>query len=77
VVGLAGVERVPPVSQATCPVILNLLHILPHPCRRLLAESTQKILGLQKPSVPNIVRRQNKRVGMSAYGQMGSATGGQ
>ena len=32
----------PPVSQASCLVILNLLHVLTHPCRRLLIESTQK-----------------------------------
>jgi hypothetical protein len=48
------------------------------PCRRLLTDSIQKItLGLQKPSVPNIVGRQNKRAGMSAHGQVGSATCGQ
>ena len=33
-------------------------------CRRLLTESIQKItLGLQKPSVPKIVERQNTRAG--------------
>ena len=47
------------------------------PCRRLLTDSIQKTLGLQKPSVPNIVGRQNKCAGMSAYGQVGNATGGQ
>ena len=41
------------------------------PCRRLLTDSTQNTLVLQKPSVPNIVGRQNKRAGMSAYGQCG------
>jgi len=41
------------------------------PCRRLLTESTQKILGLQKPSVSNFVRRPNKRAGMHAHGQVG------
>jgi len=48
-----------------------------NPCRRLLTDSTQKLLGLQKPSVPKILRRPNKRAGMPAYGQVGSATGGQ
>ena len=48
------------------------------PCRRLLTDSIQKkILGLQKPSVPNIVGRRNKRAGMPAYGQVESATGSQ
>jgi hypothetical protein len=47
------------------------------PCRRLLTDSTQKTTGLQKPSVPNIMGRRNKRAGMPAYGQVGSATGGQ
>jgi len=66
----------PPFFLAPCLVILNLLHILPHPCRRLLTKSTQKILGLQKLSVSNLVRRPNKRAGMHAHGQVGSATGG-
>jgi len=30
-----------------------------------------------QPSVPDIVRRPNKRAGMHADGQVGSATGGQ
>ena len=34
-------------------------------------------LGLQKPSFPNIVGRRNKRARMSAFGHVGSATGGQ
>ena len=46
-------------------------------CRRLLTDSIQKTLGLQKPSFPNIVGRRNKRAEMSAYGQVGSATCGQ
>jgi hypothetical protein len=47
------------------------------PCRRLLTDSIQKIaLGLQKPSVPKIVGRQNARAGMSAHSQVGSATCG-
>jgi hypothetical protein len=33
-------------------------------------------LGLQKPSIPNIVGRRNKCARMSAYGHVGSATGG-
>jgi hypothetical protein len=69
-------SKSPRVSQAPCPATLNLLHILPPPCRCLLTDSTQNILGLQKPSVPNIVRRPNKRAGMPAHGQVGSATGG-
>ena len=47
-------------------------------CRRLLTDSIQKVtLGLQKPSVPKIVGRQNTRAGMSAHGQVGIATCGQ
>ena len=37
----------------------------------------KKKLGLQTPSVPKIVERRNKRAGMSGYGQVRSATGGQ
>jgi hypothetical protein len=36
-----------------------------------------KTQGLQKPSVPNIVGRRNKRAGIPAYGRVGCATGGQ
>jgi len=70
------VPKIPPVSQAPCPVTLNLQHILPHPCRRLLTDSTQKTLGYTT-LCSDIVRRPNKRAGMQAAGQVGSATGGQ
>jgi len=63
----------PPISQAPSPVILKSAT----PCRRLLTDSTQKTLCLQKPSVPNIMGSLNNRAGMSAYGQVGIATGGQ
>jgi len=44
------------VSQAPSPVILKFATISYRtPCRRLLTDSTQKTLGLQKPSVPNIM----------------------
>jgi hypothetical protein len=43
----------------------------------ILDLSTSKTLGLQTPSVPNIAGRRNKRAGMSADGQVGSATIGQ
>jgi hypothetical protein len=67
-----------PVSQAPSPVILKSATISYRtPCRRLLTDSTQKTRGLQKPSIPNIMGSQNNRAGMSAYGQAGSATGGQ
>ena len=79
-VGLAGVESIP-ISQAPCLVTLNLLQYLTAPppvvVSCLLRDSVQKTLGLQKPSVPNNVGRQNKRAGISAYGQVGSAVGGQ
>ena len=60
------------------PIYTTIRFISYHtPCRRLLIDSTQKILGLQKPSVLNIVRRPNKRAGMPAHGQVWSAAGGQ
>jgi hypothetical protein len=65
VLGLASVES------------YSISYLIPLSCRRLLTDSTQETLGLQKPSVPNIVGRRNKRAGMPAYGQVGSATGGQ
>ena len=40
-------------------------------------QAYKKTLRLQKPSIPNIMGRRKKRAGMSAHGQMGSATGGQ
>ena len=47
-----------PVSQAPSPVILKSATVSYHtPCRHLLTDSTQKTLGLQKPSVPNIIER--------------------
>jgi len=46
-------------------------NILLHPPYRQYT----KTLGLQKPSVPNIMGSLNNRAGMSAYGQMGSAKG--
>jgi hypothetical protein len=65
----------PPISEAPSPVILKSATISYRtPCCRLLTDST---LGFNKPSVPNIVGRWNTRAGMSAYGQVGSATGGQ
>ena len=67
-----------PVSQAPSPVILKSATISYRtPCRRVLTDSTQKNTRFTKPSVPNIMGRRNKRAGMSAYGQVGSATGGQ
>ena len=77
-VGLAGVERISPSLRFQAQLYSNLLQYrTPLSCRRLLTDGTQKTLGLQIPSVPNIVGRRNKRAGMSAYGQVGSATGGQ
>ena len=69
-------QKNPHFFQAPCQVTLNPLHILLHPCRRLLTECKQKLLGLQKPSVSNIVRRPNQRAEIHARGQVGSATGG-
>ena len=61
-----------PVSQAPRKVTLNSATISYRTnCRRLLTDNTQKTPGLQKPSVPNIMGRRNKRAGMSAYGQGG------
>jgi len=71
------VSKGSPISQAPSPVILKSATIsYRNPCRRLLTENTQKTLGLQKRSVPNIMGSLNNRAGMSAYGQVGSATGG-
>jgi hypothetical protein len=78
VVGLADVERIPPSLKLQAQLYSNLLkYLTPLSCRRLLTDGTQKTLGLQTPSVPNTVGRRNERAGMSAYGQVGSATGGQ
>jgi len=67
-----------PVSQAPSPVILKSATIPNRtPCRRLLTDSTHKTLALQKPSLSNIMGSLNNFAGMSAYGQVGSATGGQ
>ena len=73
------VSKDSPVSQSPSPVILKSATIsYCTPCRRPLTGSTRKkTLRLQKPSVPNIVGRRNRRAGMSAYCQGGSATGGQ
>jgi len=66
-----------PVSQAASPVILKSATISYRtPCRHLVTDSTQKTQRLQKPSVPNIMGSLNNCAGMSAYGQVGSATGG-
>jgi hypothetical protein len=53
-------RKSPPVSQATCPVILKLLQCLtaPLPLSPYGQHTKKEILGLQKPSVPNIVGRQ-------------------
>jgi len=65
VFGLAGVERIPLSLRLQTQLYSNLLH-------------SPVVVSLQTaPSVPNIVERRNKRAGMSAYGQVGSATGGQ
>jgi len=78
VVSLADVERIRPSLRLQAQSYSNLLkYLTPLSCRRLLTDGTQKTPGLQTPSVPNIVGRQNKHAGMSAYGQVGSATGGQ
>jgi len=66
------------VSQAPSPVTLKSAAVsYRNSCCHLLTEGTQKTLGSQKPSVSNIIGRRNKRTGMPAYGQVGSATGGQ
>jgi hypothetical protein len=66
-----------PISQAPSPVIVKSATISHRtPCRRHLTDSTQKTLCLQKPTVPNIMGSLNNRAGMSAYGQVGRATGG-
>jgi len=56
------------VSQAPSSVTLKSATIFYRtPCRRLLTDSThKKTLGLQKPSVPNIMGSLNKRAGMSS-----------
>ena len=57
------------ISYRTLPSYTTIRYISYRiPCRRLSTGSTQKILGLQKPSVPNIVRRPHKRAGMPAHG---------
>lgn len=67
-----------PVSQAPSPVTLKSATVsYCNPCCHLLTESTQKTLGLQRPSVSSITGIRNKRIGMPAYGQVGSAMGGQ
>jgi hypothetical protein len=55
----------------------NLLQYLTAPLPSSPYRQHTKTLGLQKPSVSNIMGRRNKRAGMPAYSQVGSATGGQ
>jgi hypothetical protein len=74
------VSKDSPVSETPSPVILKsaTVRILPHsPVVVSLQTAHKKTLGLQKPSVSNIVGRRNERVGMPACDQVGSATGGQ
>jgi len=66
-----------PLLSSTLPSYTKSATYLTAPCRHLLTGSTQKILRLQKPPVSNIARRPNKRAGMHAHGQVGSAAGGQ
>jgi len=70
------VSNVSPFFLALCPVTFNLLHILLHPCRRLLTGSTQELLRLQRPSVPTVVSIPNQRAEKHAHDQVGSTTGG-
>jgi len=78
VLGLAGVERIPPSLRLRTQLYKNPLQYLTAlSCRRLPTDSTQKTPSLQKPSFLNIVGRRNERAGMSAYGQVGNATDGQ
>jgi hypothetical protein len=54
----------------------NLLQYLTAPPAVFsLQTAHKKTLGLQKPPIPNILERRNKHAGMSAYGQVGRATG--
>ena len=51
-------------------------NIIPHPLSSSPYRQHTKTLGLQKFSFPNIVGSLNNRAGMSAYGQVRSATCG-
>jgi len=66
----------PPSLCLLSQVTFNLLHILLHPSRRLLTDSTQELLRLQKTSVPNVVSIANQRAEKHAHDQVGSTTGG-
>jgi hypothetical protein len=72
------VSKKSPVPQTPNPVILKSATIsYRNPCQPPHQIAQKKTLGLQKPSLPNIMGRRNKRAGMPAYDQVGSATGGQ
>ena len=75
VVGLWS-RTYPPFFLAPCPVTINLLHILLHPCHCLLTDSTQELLRLQKPSIPTVVSIPNQRAEKHAHDQVESTTGG-
>ena len=75
-VGLAAVETVPPFHTP-----LAQLHSIFNTSYRTTAvvslQTAHTKHSVTQPSVPDIVRRPNKRAGMQADGQVGSATGGQ
>jgi hypothetical protein len=72
--GLASVKWILRLSASKPSYTEIYYNILPHPLPSSPYWQHTKNLGLKKPSVPNIMGRRNKRAGMSAYGQMGSAT---
>ena len=74
---LASVEWIPRLSGSKPSDTEICYNILPHLLPSSPYRQHTKTLSLQKPSVPNIMGRRNKLAGMSAYGQVGSAKGGQ
>ena len=65
------VSKESPFLWGSMPSYTQIYNILPHSPVVVSLQTAHK-----KHSVPNIVGRRNKRAGMSAYGQVGSATGG-
>ena len=68
----------PPISQAPSPVILKSAIISYRiPAVVFLQTAHKSTRFKKKNSLPSIMGRRNKSAGVSAYGQVGSATSGQ
>ena len=67
----------PPSPRPQAQLYWNVPQYLTAPLPSSPYRQHTQTLGLQQPSVPNIRGRRKKRAGMSAYGQVGSATCGQ